>query len=208
MSWFGRFGWLLMLAPGMVLAPERLVGQAGDACATDGRFSVELTPTIAIPVGAFAARAPGLGARSGLGLALGAAAEIHRGVGLYGGVRYTRFRCSECPHFGLRSAMNDFGFEGGGELRFADRGIDPWVRAGLLGHQLQLLDENADRAASRIGWGFGLGLGADHRIWRDAFLSPSVGFRSYQAVFPLASFADQGTAVRYAAATLGLRYRF
>jgi hypothetical protein len=170
------------------------------------RLGVEVAPAAGFPVGGFARGDPGLGAGAGLGVDVAASARVSSRYAAYGAGQYIGFRCSECPDFGFAPTVRDVGFEAGAEARFQAAPLQPWFRLGALGHQLQLRDEQA-RAASRLGWGVAVSAGLDYPLLDGLSLSPSLRFRSYRAVFPLASFADQSAPVRYAAATVGLRYR-
>jgi hypothetical protein len=170
-------------------------------------IGLEVAPVGGVPVGAFARGDPGLGATAGPGVDAGASARVGRRYAVYGAAQYVGFGCGECPDFGFDSTARDVGFEAGAEVRFQMAALRPWARVGALAHQLQLRDD-PPHAASRVGWGFAAALGSDYPLGRGISLSPSLAFRSYRAVFPLETFADQSATVRYAAARLGLRYQF
>lgn len=173
-------------------------------------LSVEVVPSLAVPLGDFADSENGVGASAGPGISAGASLGFGA-FAVYGDYQYTRFGCDKCGGGGLDEQVNDFGWEAGAQIRLPLPllPVTPWVRGGVLGHQLQFTG-NGGSVTSEQAIGFAAGLGADVRLPLPGslLLAPSVSYRSYSADFDFERFRDQSADVASAVFGLGLVYRF
>jgi len=172
-------------------------------------LAVEVVPTLGLGLGDFGAGDPGPAAGTGFGFEAGASLGLGRSFGIYGDYQYMTFDCGECEEFGLDSRTLDVGFEGGVQLGvpLSLMGTRPWVRAGVVGHQLQFSDPEAS-ATSDLSIGFGVGAGVDLPLAGGLALSPSIRYRTYSAEFASENPIELGTTVSYLAASVGLSYHF
>jgi hypothetical protein len=140
---------------------------------------------------------------AGVGIGAGAVLGLGSRVGLYGGYQYLRFGCPRCASTGL-DGVEDLGWEAGAQLAapLTVAGTRPWLRGGLLAHQLRFSGVGA-REASRQAIGFSLGLGSTFPLGPVALL-PAVRFRAYPAEFDFASLPGRSTEVMYLSVDLGL----
>lgn len=166
-------------------------------------LALELTPAVAVPAGEFSSTAPGAG--PGVGIGAGALLRIGSRVGLYGGYQYLRFGCSRCASGGL-DGVEDLGWEAGAQLAapLVVAGTRPWLRGGLLAHQLRFSGVGASEA-SRQAIGFSLGVGSTVPLGPVALL-PAVRFRAYPAEFDFSSLPGRSTEVMYLSVDLGLAF--
>jgi hypothetical protein len=166
-------------------------------------LALELTPTVAVPAGQFSSTTPGAGA--GVGVGGGALLGLGSRVGLYGAYQYLRFGCSRCAGAGL-DGVADLGWEAGAQLAapLTVGGLRPWLRGGLLAHQLRFSGTGASEASQRA-IGFSVGVGSTIPLGPTALL-PAVRFRAYPAEFEFASLPRRATEVMYLSVDLGLAF--
>jgi hypothetical protein len=166
-------------------------------------LALEVTPTVAVPAGEFSSAAPGAGA--GVGIGGGALLGFGSRVGLYGAYQYLRFGCSRCAGAGL-DGVADVGWEAGAQLAapLVVAGVRPWLRGGLLAHQLRF-SGTGESEASRQAIGFSVGVGSAVPLGPVALL-PAVRFRAYPAEFEFASLPGRSTEVMYLSVDLGLAF--
>lgn len=166
-------------------------------------LELEVTPSVAVPAGDFSSAAPG--ASMGVGIGGGALLGLGSRVGVYGGYQYMRFGCSRCAGAGL-DGVSDLGWEAGAQLAapLLVAGTRPWLRGGLLAHQLRFSGVGASEA-SRQAIGFSFGVGSTVPLGPVALL-PALRFRAYPAEFDFASLPRRSTEVMYLSVDLGLAF--
>lgn len=169
--------------------------------------TVEAHPAVGAPSGDFADA--GLRAGDGRGFAGGAAVGSGP-IGVYGEYQRMRFDCAQCDEVDLDGAVRDAGWEAGLVLRPVGlpMGLRPWVRGGLIRHQLQFTGLG-ESSASEPSTGFGLGAGIAYPIFGPVGVAGAVGYKSYRAEFEFQdeAFPDRGTDVSYFLYRLGLAVR-
>ena len=170
--------------------------------------SAQVHPTLASPRGDFAGA--GVGAGDGAGFAAGGA--VGRGpVGIYAEYQRILFDCAQCGEADLDDAVSDMGWEGGLLLRGPGLplSVRPWVRGGLLQHQLLFAGVGA-RSASDPSIGMAFGAGIDLPVYRFVQIAPSITYQSYDASFDFRDEAlpSRSTDVSYLIYRVGLALRF
>ena len=170
-------------------------------------LSVDALPTFGIPRGDFASGPAGAG--DGTGFAAGAA--VGRGsLGVY--VEYQRilFDCERCGQLDLDDRLADTGWEAGlmGRGPALPFGVRPWVRGGVLFHQLMFAGQGAT-TASDAAMGPAVGGGLRIPVYRFIEIAPSLTYQSYEARFDFAgeSLGSRGADVSYLIYRVGLAVR-
>lgn len=167
-------------------------------------FSVEARVGAAIPTGDFAD-----GVTTGFGFDANVAYRVMPMLELYGGYSWTRFGFDDDEEFDEDVNMDDSGFAVGARVMFAGvPGIDPWVRGGVILHQLKTSFSEGpvsgsfttDRAA-----GFEAAAGVAIPVAPRVALTPAVTFRTYTPKFDGESF---DSSVQYVGLHLGGRISF
>lgn len=158
-------------------------------------LSVEVRADMAIPSGDFADAvegAPGFGVNASLGIA--------PGLAVYGGYSRTQFEIKE-----TEVDATDQGFSAGltAGLPFAAP-LQPWVGAGLLIHDFEVEDVDAD-FDSDLGFEVGAGLAVP--LARNVRLTPGVGYRRYTTDVPLFGGTEEAE-ISYFTAGVGLNLSF
>lgn len=179
---------LSLMVPVLILA----AAAPADAQLVPGvPVSVEVRPSVSLPVGGFTDTSPGLGAETGFAIALGARIRVHPRIAFYGDYQHGRFGCGECGAVGFEDALPEGGFEVGvrGTLPVSVGGLDPWASAGaLVARELQISAGDGDMASDpAMGWAAGAGLHVP--LGGGLRLSPGVHYRAYSAEF---TFTDLG----------------
>ena len=149
-------------------------------------LSVDVHPVYGAPRGDFA-DGP-IGAGEGAGFAAGAA--VGRGsFGVYGEYQRILFDCALCGELDLDDRLADTGWEAGLLVRgpTLPLGIRPWIRGGLLWHQLVFAGQGAT-TVSDVAIGPGLGVGVRVPVYRFVELTPAITYHGYEAEF---DFADE-----------------
>lgn len=175
-------------------------------------LTLELTPAVGVSTGGFASSNPGAGAGNGFGIGGGATLGLGSLVSLYGAYQYLVFACDGCMQSGLDEEVNDAGWEAGLHVGspVSVLGIRPWLRAGVLGHQLQFTG-NGGSLASEPSIGIALGAGTELPLAGGLLLMPALRFRAYSAEFDFSTedlTRTRATDVSYLTLDLGLAYRF
>lgn len=177
-------------------------------------LSVEARPALGVPIGEFAGSDEGIGAGSGVGISAGASLGFGP-AGVYGEYQLLRFACGDCEAAGLDDRAEDQGWEAGGELRvpLGLVGLRPWIRAGVVGHQLRLSGQGGSIVSEpTLGWGAGAGVTLPLPVPLPMALeaSPAVRFRSYTAEyqFEQLELPARETPVSYLSLELGIALRF
>ncbi|HET8654777.1 MAG TPA: hypothetical protein VFL93_04640 [Longimicrobiaceae bacterium] len=173
-------------------------------------LSIEARPAFGVPTGGFSS-ASGLGATNGPGGSVGASVGLGP-IAAYAEYTAVRFGCSQCSEAGLDDRALDTGWEVGAKLRLTPLPflpVQPWVRGGVIGHQLQLSGDEG-HVESKMGSGYSIGVGVDLPLlsYASVHLAPEVDYRSYSAEYDFQQFGSTSTDVRYLAVGLGLVYRF
>ncbi len=175
-----------------VLAGIASLATAGTASA-QLPISVEVRADAAIPTGDFdeaVDAAPSFGVNAALGLA--------RGFAVYGGYSRTAFELQT-----LDREMVDQGFSAGVTVGIpaARLGVQPYIGAGVLIHEL----EDGPEFDSDLG--FEVGAGVALPIASNVRLTPGVGYRRYSTEFPIGPIGVE-TDVEYFTAGVGLNISF
>lgn len=159
-----------------VLAPVALHAQQTG-------FSVEAQVGGVIPTGDFADFAT-----AGFGFGVNAAYRVFPMVDVYAGYSWQRFGADDDEEFGAVDVdIDDSGFAFGGRLHVpAVPSLNPWIRAGVILHQLKLSGTEGGVSASFTSdreAGFEVGAGIGFPVAPKISLSPAVIFRSYKPSF-------------------------
>lgn len=140
------------------------------------------------------------------GVAFGAEASlgVARGLGIYGSYSYATFGSTTNDD----ADAVDKGFSAGvtAAIPTGSARVRPYIGGGAVFHQLELSgrDEGID---NKTGFEVGGGLAVD--IAPGLVLSPSVGYRRYEAEVPVAlGLAESSLNVEYFSAGLGLSIAF
>ena len=168
-------------------------------------FSAEIRGGLGITNGEFRESDPDIStAPGGVGVGATVAFGFLPGVAVYGG--YDRY-VFNATVLGIDAEYVDQGFVAGARIAppiGALLGFNPWVRGGILFHDIELteVDEKSDRST-----GFEIGGGIDIPLGMVLSFTPGVIFRSYSPSF---DGGDTGTAdgsVQYFDLSVGLRAR-
>lgn len=172
-------------------------------------ITLQAAPEVGIPLGSFADRDQGVGAGTGVGVEVGGVLGLGSLLGVYGDYQYLRFACEVCEQVELDSGLVDAGFEAGAQLSppLPVFGLQPWLRAGVVGHQLQFSRGDGSKT-SDLGFGFGVGAGVHLPLGGSLAISPALRFRSYSGDVHFASLPDRTVDVSYMAAGVALTLRF
>ncbi|MBW3630906.1 MAG: hypothetical protein KY464_16645 [Gemmatimonadetes bacterium] len=170
--------------------------------------SADAHPVFAFPRGEFGGS--GIGVGDGSGFAAGAAVGSGP-FGVYAEYQHVDFECAQCGELELDEEVRDAGWELGLLIRpggFPFR-LRPWVRGGLIRHQLQFTSGD-ESVASEPASGLGLGAGLAYPIFGPLDVTGAVGRHSYRANFDFddEAFADRGSEVVYLTYRFGLAVRF
>lgn len=173
-------------------------------------ISAEVRPALGSATGAFAGSDEGVGAGGGAGVSAGGSLGAGP-VGVYGEYQLMSFSCADCEATGLDDRVEDRGWEAGAELRvpLAPMGLRPWVRGGVLGHQLRISGVGSSIVSEpTLGWGAGAGVVIPLPAFFEA--SPAVRYRSYTAEyrFEQIELPSRDTPVAYVTFELGFAARF
>lgn len=173
-------------------------------------LSVEVRGGVGVPVGDFAGE-EGIEAGTGFGFGVGAMVGVTPMFSAYGAYQWTRFGCGECEGIeNLDDEVTDSGFELGGQadLPFRPAGLAPWVRAGVLLHELEFSGDEGDVSSDR-SLGFALGGGITYPLGPTLSVTPGIHYRNYSAEFDLGNLDLNGeTDVSHLTLDVGLVYRF
>jgi hypothetical protein len=197
---------VLLALSSVALAPSRAPAQLLPGVTID----VEARPLVGVPVGDFGTAEDGIAATPGYGGAIGARVGLGP-FAVYGDYQALRFGCDECAVAELDDRALDTGWEVGVELGVPFLPlvpVKPWVRGGVVGHQLGLSDDGASLTSDQ-STGFAVSAGASVPLLLTGLrLAPRIGYTSYTADFHFEQLPDRGTTVTYVTAGLGLVYRF
>jgi hypothetical protein len=196
------------------LAP--VASRAGAQMLPGVSIAVEARPLLGMPVGDFGGAENGVGATAGYGGAVGARVGLGP-LSVYGDYQAVRFGCDECVVAGLDDRALDTGWEAGVQLGVPFLPlvpVKPWVRGGLILHQLGFSGEGGTLASDQ-STGFAVSAGADLPFGLGLRLSPTVGYSSYTADVHLEQFqqgsgvgATKSTPVTYVTLGVDLVYHF
>ena len=163
------------------------------------------------PTGDFADPAAGVDAEAGFGFEVGARLNVTPTVALYGAYQWMEFGCAECETAEIDGDVLDSGGEIGAraDLPFQRAGLAPWVRAGILFHELEFSGEGGS-LRSDAAFGFGIGAGVAVPLQRGLTLLPGIHYRTYSADFEFEelSLRNLSTDVSHVTLDVGLAYRF
>lgn len=170
-------------------------------------LAVEVRAGAGIPTGDFADGR--VQAESGVSFGGNVLVGVTPVLGLFAGYSQTRFGCGDCELFQLDRDVRDDGFDVGAQatLRPALVGLEPWLRAGAVFHQLTFSGNGGDASSDR-GTGFSVGGGVAYRTTVGFSLTPGVHYRSYTADFPLGDLPGRSVDVAHVIVDLGISYRF
>lgn len=152
------------------LALGAVLSTAGAAAAQSSPISVEGRIGAAIPTGDFADVA-------GTAVTLGGSASLRVAprVAVYAGYSDTRFNLKRSDATGI-----DSGWEIGARVAFPGVGYSPWVRGGLLVHDLRIR-QGGVTGDGDSGLGFEAGLGVAYPIAPQVSFSPGISYRQYSS---------------------------
>lgn len=179
-----------------VLAPAAVQAQTP--------FSVEAQAGVVVPMGDFADDF----ATTGFGFAVNAAYRVMPMLDVYAGYSWQRFGADDGEFEDVDVDIDDSGFAFGGRLLFPGTGLDPWVRAGLILHQLKLSGSEGGFSASFTSdrsLGFEAAAGLAFPVAPRVSLTPAITFRTYSPDFEGES-SDES--IQYIGVHLGGRISF
>lgn len=146
-------------------------------------LSVEVQAGVVIPTGDFAEDF----ATTGFGLGINAAYRILPMLDLYAGYSWQRFGVDDEEFPDADIDVEDSGFALGARLNVpAVPGLSPWVRAGVILHELQVSGTDGGFTASFTSdraLGFEVGAGLAFPVAPRVSLTPGITFRSYKPEF-------------------------
>lgn len=170
----------------LVLALAGLTAAAGvsptQADAQASRISVELRGSLNKPMGDFGDEA-GLDANGEASLGGDIFFNLNRNISLYGGYAREMYGCESCSD---DEGLHSSGFEGGVKL-LANReeGILPWLRAGIVAHDLTA-DLGPAEVTSDTGIGFQAAAGVDIPLGEVLSFVPALRYQTFDAEFDVA----------------------
>lgn len=173
-----------------------MLGTAATAVAaqTSERISVEGRLGLTLPTGDLS----DAGGSSGLALGADVMYTFTPTLTGYAGISRDMFSCDDDE--GCDDDFTSGGFQAGLKFLLArDGNALPWVRAGLLGHSLEVGDNDSD-----LGLGFEVGGGIDLGLTSRFSVVPALHFRSYSPDFE----GDGDLSVNWLALTLGGHLHF
>ena len=165
-------------------------------------FSAEIRGGLGLKNGEFREADPDIvTADGGVGIGANVAFAFLPGVAVYGGYDRYVFNASV---LGVDAEYVDQGFVAGARIAppvGALLGFRPWVRGGVLFHDIELteVDEKSDRST-----GFEVGGGIDIPLGMVLSFTPGVLFRSYTPAFGDGDGSGEGS-VRYFDVSVGLK---
>jgi hypothetical protein len=167
-------------------------------------FAAEVRGSLTRPSGEFGDPG-GMEATGKAGFGLDALYSFDRNLSAYVGWSRESFGCRACDDGGFVSS----GFELGAKYTaLQDRRVLPWVRAGLLLHELDA-DAGTFQNSSDLGFGFQAAVGVDIPMTPIVSLAPAVRYQIYQAEFDVVGsqlIAQEN--VSSLALDLGVSFRF
>jgi hypothetical protein len=168
-------------------------------------FSAEIRGGLGIKNGEFRESDPDITTASGgVGFGANVAFDFIPGVAVYGG--YDRYSFNATV-LGVDAEYVDQGFVAGARIAppiKALLGFQPWVRGGVLFHDLELTDvnEKSDRST-----GFEVGGGIEIPLGLVLSFTPGVVFRSYSPSFGGGDIGTADGSVQYFDVSMGLKAR-
>jgi hypothetical protein len=172
-------------------------------------LQLELRVGAAFPVGAFADRDPGVGARVGPRLEAGGVVRLAPWLGVFGGVSRAEFGCGACGGVGLDDTVVERGGSAGLEFApaFALVGLATWLRAGAVFQQLEFRGDSEDLDTSDAV-GYMVGGGVVLPLRGPIRLRPGLHYRGYGAGLELGAFGDRTVDVGHLTLDLGISVHF
>ena len=168
-------------------------------------FSAEIRGGLGITNGEFREADPDIStAPGGVGIGGSVAFGFLPGIAVYGG--YDRY-VFNATVLGVDAEYVDQGFVAGARVAppiGALLGFNPWVRGGVLFHEIELteVDEKSDRST-----GFEIGGGIDIPLGLVLSFTPGVIYRSYSPSFDSGETGTPDGSVQYVDLSVGLRAR-
>jgi opacity protein-like surface antigen len=187
-----------VLFASMALAAVMVSGEANAQLGIP--LSVEGRLDYAVPVGDFDDNVD-----EGLSWGAGVSLGITPGIGLYGTYSQTEFPIEDLDD----AEVKDAGFSVGLTTALPSiSGISPWIGAGVVMHELDFNDEEADDGDDGIDedFGFEVGGGLAFSLARNVRLTPGIGYRQYGVDF--GETGDDEFDVQYFTAGVGLNISF
>jgi hypothetical protein len=157
-----------------IMAPAAVVAQTP--------FSVEVQAGVVVPTGDFADEF----ATPGVGIGANVAYRVIPMLDIYAGYSWQRFGADDAASEGTDLDIDDSGFALGGRLNFPGMGLGPWVRAGVILHELKISGSDGGFSASLTSdraVGFEVGAGLSFPVAPKISLTPGVTFRTYEPEF-------------------------
>jgi opacity protein-like surface antigen len=168
-----------------VLAPVALQAQTP--------FSVEVQAGAVIPTGDFADDF----ATTGFGFGINAAYRVIPALDIYAGYSWQRFGVDDAEFDDVDVDLDDSGFALGARLFVPGMAtLSPWVRGGVIFHQLKVSGSEGGFSASFTSdrtVGFEVGAGLAFPVAPNFAITPAVLFRTYEPEFE----GESGDAVSY-----------
>jgi opacity protein-like surface antigen len=159
-----------------------------------------------IPTGDFAD-----GAKTGFGFDVNAAYRVIPTLDIYAGFAWSRFGVEDDEEFDTSVDIDDSGFQVGARLHVPGvPGVDPWVRGGVIFHQVKWNVSEGGLTGSITTdrtVGFEAGGGVAIPVAPRVALTPAVTFRSYKPEFEFFGETADMT-VSYVGLHLGARISF
>lgn len=144
-------------------------------------FSIEAQAGVMVPTGDFADDF----ATTGFGFGVNAAYRIMPMLDIYAGYSWQRFG-TDSEFEEVDVDIDDSGFALGGRVMFPGTGLDPWIRAGVILHELKLSGSEGGFSASITSdraVGFEGAAGLAFPVAPRIQLTPGVTFRTYKPEF-------------------------
>jgi opacity protein-like surface antigen len=157
-----------------VMAPAALHAQTP--------LSVEVQAGVVVPTGDFADDF----ATTGFGFGINAAYRVMPMLDIYAGYSWQRFGVDEGDFEDVDVDVDDSGFALGARFNFAMPALSPWVRGGLIFHELKVSGSEGGFSASFSSdrtLGFEAGGGIAYPLAPNIDLTPALMFRTYKPEF-------------------------
>lgn len=182
-----------------ILAAVASVSLAGAAQAQNSAFTIEPRVGLAIPTGDFA-DLWGVGAElnTGFGASVNVGYDFTPMIGAYAGFSYNTFAVDVDDE---DVSINDTGFDAGIRAQFAGigGGLSPFLKGGIVYHQLEASDDEAEVELGDQEIGFEIGGGLSFPLGPRISVTPGA---SYVMFSP-----EEDADVSYVKVDVGLRIR-
>lgn len=184
-----------------LMAVAALVGVASTAEAQNSPFALEIRGGLAFPSGDLKDLEGEGGTESGVGLNVNAQYQVTRTIGVYGEYNWLQFGIEDLEG----GDVTDQGFGAGVMVSFPAGGFTPFVKAGLVMHEIELSLDDITIDAENEELGFRVGAGAEVPLGQRLSFTPGVTFTTYNV--GAEDEGDDDTTISHIAVDVGLKIR-